>query len=321
VSFCGLELAHPVINGSGTFDAIAATRAFGEGLRHAFPFAAYVSKTITLEPRDGNPPPRLWEAAGGLVNSIGLPNKGLERHIAEELPLLAGLTVDEGSAAARPSARRSVPLITNVMGSTAEELSRLVEACHARPEIAAVELNVSCPNVKTGLDIGADPRQLEEVVAVVRQRTSKPLIVKLTPNTADVAACAHGAQAGGADAVSLINTLRAMGLARRRDGRGAGPWLGGGMGGLSGPAVRAVALAQVAAVAERVTIPVIGMGGVQNAGHARDLMDVGATLVAVGTESFRDPAVGVKIARELRPETSSDSPTGVREAAGAGDAG
>src|SRR5262249_53977586 len=163
---------------------------FGEQLRRAFPFAAYVSKTITLEPREGNPPPRLWEAAGGLVNSIGLPNKGLERHIAEELPLLAGLSVPESrSSTARTPARRAVPLIPNVMGSTAEELSRLVEACHARPEIAAVELNVSCPNVKTGLDIGADPLQLEEVVAVVRQRTSKPLIVKLTPNTADVAAC------------------------------------------------------------------------------------------------------------------------------------
>jgi dihydroorotate dehydrogenase (NAD+) catalytic subunit len=290
LDFCGLTLAHPIINGSGTFDAIAARRAFGEELRASFPFAAYVSKTITLEPRHGNPPPRLWEVPGGLINSIGLPNKGLEGYLREDLPQLADLCTHlDGHV-------RSVPLITNVMGSNAEEISRLLEACDARAEIAAVELNVSCPNVRTGLDIGADPRQLEEVIRAVRPSTGKPLIVKLTPNTADVAACAQAAQDAGADAVSLINTLRAMALAP--DG-GARPWLGGGTGGLSGPAVRAVALAQVAAVAARVAIPVIGMGGVQSSRHARDLIDVGATLVAVGTESFRDPAAGVKIARGL----------------------
>src|SRR5271167_4792168 len=209
VEFCGLELAHPIINGSGTFDAIAARRVFGEALREEFPFAAYVSKTITLAPRAGNLPPRLWEAPAGLVNSIGLPNKGLDAYIAEDLPRLAELGIG-ASAGAREHA---VPLITNVMGASAEEISRLLEACDARAEIAAIELNVSCPNVQTGLDIGADPRQLEQVVRAVRGRTRKPLIVKLTPNTADVAACALAAEHGGADAVSLINTLRAMALA------------------------------------------------------------------------------------------------------------
>jgi dihydroorotate dehydrogenase (NAD+) catalytic subunit len=169
---------------------------------------------------------------------------------------------------------------------------------------------VSCPNVKTGLDIGADPVQLEQVVSTVRKRTGKPLIVKLTPNTADVAACAQAAERGGADAVSLINTLRATALAPRRPGQGAGAsdggaggsrglWLGGGSGGQSGPAIRAVALAQVSAVAARVGVPVIGMGGVQSAAHARDLIEVGAMLVAVGTESFRDPAAGSRIALGL----------------------
>jgi dihydroorotate dehydrogenase (NAD+) catalytic subunit len=305
ISFCGLQLAHPIINGSGTFDAIAAQRAFGEELRERFPFAAYISKTITLRPRAGNPPPRLWETPAGLINSIGLPNKGLERYLSEDLPLLAEVI-------AATSARAAIPLITNVMGATAEEIARLLEACDARPEIAAIELNVSCPNVKTGLDIGADPRQLEDVVRAVRGCTAKPLIVKLTPNTADVAACAQGAEQGGADAVSLINTLRATALApRARAGSHTGGaavgedenrdrWLGGGSGGLSGPAIRAVALAQVEAVAARVEVPVIGMGGVQSAAHARDLLDVGATLVAVGTESFRDPAIGAKIASGLR---------------------
>jgi dihydroorotate dehydrogenase (NAD+) catalytic subunit len=289
VEFCGLELAHPIINGSGTFDALAARRAFGAALDEQFPFAAYVSKTITLEPRAGNPPPRLWETPAGLINSIGLPNKGLAGYLAEDLPELASLPV---------------PLVTNVMGSNAAEIAELVQACDARSEIAAIELNVSCPNVKTGLDIGADPHQLEQVVCAVRARTRKPLIVKLTPNAADVAACAVAAQEGGADAVSLINTLRAYALApASRDGRGGSrspePWLGGRTGGLSGSAIRAVALAQVAAVAARAEIPVIGMGGVSSATHARELLDVGARLVAVGTASFRDPTAGSRIAREL----------------------
>jgi dihydroorotate dehydrogenase (NAD+) catalytic subunit len=282
VTFCGLELEHPVINGSGTFDAIAALGVFGDELRAGFPFSAYVSKTITLAPRLGNPAPRLWETPSGMINSIGLPNTGLQGYLEHDLPILAGLPV---------------PLITNVMGSDAGELSQLVAACHDRPEIAAVELNVSCPNVATGLDIGADPAELESVVAAVRPHTDKPLIVKLTPNTADVAACAAGAQAGGADAVSLINTLRAMALAP--DGSHE-PWLGGRTGGLSGPAIRNVALAQVAAVAARVDVPVIGMGGVQTSAHAQDMLDVGAQLVAVGTETFRDPAAGARIASELR---------------------
>lgn len=289
IDFCGIALRHPILNGSGTFDAIAARRAFGEALDEEFPFAAFVSKTITLTPRAGNPPPRLWEAQAGLVNSIGLPNKGLEHYMTEDLPELA---------------RLPVPLITNVMGSSAEEIAELLHACDTREEIAAVELNVSCPNVRTGLDIGADPAALERVLVEVRPALDKPLIVKLTPNCADVAECALAAEAGGADAVSLINTLRALALAPSAN-HAASPrpephlWLGGGSGGLSGAAVRPVALAQVAAVARRVSIPVIGMGGVSTATHAHDLLAAGASLVAVGTESFRDPRAASRIAREL----------------------
>ncbi|HEX3391700.1 MAG TPA: dihydroorotate dehydrogenase catalytic subunit, partial [Solirubrobacteraceae bacterium] len=241
LDFCGIELAHPVINGSGTFDALAANRVFGDALHAHFPFAAFVSKTITLQPRAGNPPPRLWEAQAGMINSIGLPNKGLERYLVEDLPELA---------------RLPVPLITNVMGGAAEELAELAAACEDRAEIAAIELNVSCPNVKTGLDIGADPRQLAAVIERVRPATGKPLIVKLTPNCADVAACALAAEGAGANAVSLINTLRAYAPAPARapEEPSSGPWLGGGSGGLSGPAIRPVALAQVSAVAARVSI-------------------------------------------------------------------
>ncbi len=282
VSFCGLELAHPIVNGSGTFDVLAAQRAFGtQAVVEYFPFSAYVSKTITLAPRAGNPPPRLWESAAGMVNSIGLPNKGVEAYLAEDVPRYAALPV---------------PLVTNVMGGTGEELAEVTAAVGDRPEIAAIELNVSCPNVATGLDIGAVPAELEAVLRRVRPTTNKPLIVKLTPNTADVALCALAAEAAGADAISLVNTLRAAPL--RPGGEGA-RWLGGRQGGLSGPAIRVVALAQVAAVAERVALPIIGMGGVQRGAHAADLLAVGATLVSVGTESFRDPGAGARVAREL----------------------
>ncbi|MGI8801678.1 MAG: dihydroorotate dehydrogenase [Solirubrobacteraceae bacterium] len=280
IGFCGLELAHRVINGSGTFDALAARRCFGDSVIRSFPFAAFVSKTITLAPRQGNPPPRLWETPAGMINSIGLPNRGLAGYLEHDLPGLVEL---------------GVPIITNVMGSTADEFAELVEALVGEPAVAAIELNVSCPNVQTGLDIGADPRELEALVARVRPRWGRPLIVKLTPNTSDVAAAAAAAEAAGADAVSLINTLRAMAI----DRRSGAPWLGGRFGGLSGPAIRAVALAQVSAVAERVEIPIVGMGGVSRGRDAADLLAAGATLVAVGTESFRDPSAGARIAREL----------------------
>ncbi len=283
VDFCGLRLAHPIINASGTFDLLAAAATFDRELFAPFPFAAYVSKTITLATRTGNPPPRLWETPAGMVNSIGLPNAGLQGYLERDLPALAALLGG------------SVPLIVNVMGSSGEELAELVGPLDGLAEVAAIELNVSCPNVRTGLDLGAYPDELAAAMKVVRPATGKPLIVKLTPNAADVPAVAVAAQDTGADAVSLINTLRAT----ARDPHRGGPWLGGGGGGLSGPAIRAVALAQVAAVAARVSIPVIGMGGVQTTAHARELLDVGATLVAIGTESFRDPAAGVRIARAL----------------------
>jgi dihydroorotate dehydrogenase (NAD+) catalytic subunit len=280
VEFCGLALAHPVINASGTFDVIAARRAFGDSMLEHFPFAAFVSKTVTLEPRQGNPPPRLWETAGGLINSIGLPNKGLAGYLEHDLPELA---------------RLPVPLIVNVMGSSRDEVAELVDAFAERDEIAALELNVSCPNVHTGLTMGADPGEIAALLDRVRPLTAKPLIVKLTPNATDVPAVAAAAEAAGADALSLINTLRGMAL-EPRSGR---PWLGATTGGVSGPAVRAIALGQVHAVAQAVEIPVVGMGGVQSGADAFDLMRAGASLVAVGTETFRDPAAGSRIALEL----------------------
>ena len=280
VEFCGIELAHPVINASGTFDAIAARRAFGDELLARFPFAAFVSKTVTLRPRQGNPPPRLWELPAGLMNSIGLPNKGLEGYLAHDLPELA---------------RLPVPLIVNVMGFSRDEVSTLVTAFAQHDEVAALELNVSCPNVETGLVMGADPDEVARLLSAVRPLTDKPLIVKLTPNASDVPAVAVAAEREGASALSLINTIRGMALHPRT----GDPWLGGTTGGVSGPAVRAIALAQVRSVTEAVSIPVVGMGGVSHGRHAAELIRAGAALVAVGTESFRDPAAGARIAAEL----------------------
>ena len=247
VEFCGLTLEHPVINASGTFDAIAARVAFGPALTERFPFAAFVSKTVTLAARQGNPPPRLWELGGGMINSIGLPNKGLSGYLAHDLAELAALPV---------------PLIVNVMGFSRKEVGELVTAFSARDEVAALELNVSCPNVETGLLIGADPVEVSRLLDHVRPLTAKPLIVKLTPNANDVVAVARAAQEAGADALSLVNTIRGMAL----DPRSGEPWLGGVTGGVSGPAIRAVALAQVYAVCHAVEVPVIGIG----AGPATD---------------------------------------------------
>ncbi len=280
VELAGVRLEGPVLNGSGTFDAIAARRAFGDALLERFPFHGFVSKTITIEPREGNPPPRLWETPAGMINSIGLPNKGLEGFLKHDLPQLAELPV---------------PLIVSVMGFSRDELAELVAAVGERPEVAMIELNVSCPNVESGLVMGADAGETARAVERVRPLTARPIAVKLTPNAADPAAVAAAAEDAGADAVSLINTLKGMAL----DPAGGGPWLGGGTGGVSGPAVRAVALEQVHAVAARVGIAVIGMGGIATGRDAADFLAAGATCVAVGTESFRDPAAGRRVASEL----------------------
>ncbi len=280
VELCGIELAHPIINASGTFDPIAARRSFGDELLARFPFSAFVSKTITALPRAGNPPPRLWEEGAGMINSIGLPNRGLDGFVAEDLPQLAELPV---------------PLIVSVMGTSVEQFSELVEGVAGRDEVAALELNVSCPNVHSGLIVGEQPSETVELLSALRPLTDKPLIAKLTPNVADPAAVARAAEQGGADAISLINTLKATAF----DPSSGERWLAAGTGGLSGPAVRTVALRQVADVAAAVAIPVVGMGGVESGRDARDLIAAGAGVVAVGTASFRDPLAGARIRAEL----------------------
>ncbi len=280
VSFCGIELAHPVINASGTFDAIAARRVYGDELLEHFPFSAFVSKTITLEPRAGNEPQRIWETPAGMINSIGLPNKGLDGFLERDLPQLAELPV---------------PLIVSVMATGHEDFGRMVSALEGRDEVAAFELNVSCPNVHSGLIVGEQPTETIALLEALRPLTRKPLIVKLTPNVADPAAVAIAAEEGGADAVSLVNTMKASAI----DPATGKPGIGAGQGGLSGPAIRPIAVAQVRAVAAAVEVPIVGMGGVSSGEDAAEMLAAGAALVAVGTESFRDPRAGSRIAAEL----------------------
>ena len=279
VEIGGLRLAHRVVNGSGTFDAIAAERVFGQALHERFPFSAFVSKTITPEPRAGNAPPRLYETPAGMINSIGLPNKGLEGFVEHDLPRLG---------------RLPVPLVVSVMATSREGFADLVAALSVREEVAAIELNVSCPNVKSGLIVGEQPAETRALVEALRPIGDKTLLVKLTPNVAQPEAVALAAAEGGADAISLINTVKATAL-----GPAGEPWLGAGSGGLSGPAIRALALEQVRRVSGAVRVPVVGMGGIETGAHARSMIAAGATAVAVGTANFRDPMAGERVRREL----------------------
>jgi dihydroorotate dehydrogenase (NAD+) catalytic subunit len=215
-----------------------------------------------------------------MINSIGLPNRGLEGFLAQDLPRLAELPV---------------PLVVSVMATGHEEFARLVRGVGERDEVAAIELNVSCPNVHSGLIVGEQPAETESLLEALRPLTGKPLIVKLTPNVTNPAEVAVAAEQGGADAVSLINTLKASAI----DPATGRPGIAAGHGGLSGPAVRPVAIAQLRAVAAAVGIPIVGMGGVASGADALEFLDAGATLVAVGTESFRNPRAGKRVAGEI----------------------
>jgi dihydroorotate dehydrogenase (NAD+) catalytic subunit len=218
-----------------------------------------------------------------MINSIGLPNKGLEGFLEHDLPALAELPV---------------PLIVSVMGTSREEFSALVEGVAGRDEVAALELNVSCPNVRSGLIVGERPEETLALLRELRPLTAKPLIVKLTPNVADPGAVGRAAEKGGADALSLINTIKATAAAPAT----LGAWLGAGRGGLSGPAIRALALEQVREVATAVSIPVIGMGGIESGADALAFIAAGAAAVAVGTANFRDALAGSRVRAELAAE-------------------
>jgi dihydroorotate dehydrogenase (NAD+) catalytic subunit len=280
-----IELEHPLVNASGTYDALAVA---GPSSLADFPYAAYFPKTVTLEPRAGNRPPRVTETPSGMINAIGLANPGIDTFL-DQLPRLAGLTV---------------PVIVSVGGSRPEDYltviertERRLEASSAAPAVAGYELNVSCPNVaQGGLAIGADADATGRLTAAARRLTGRTLIVKLTPNVTDVVAPARAAAEGGADALALVNTFKAMVL----NPQTLRPLLGNRTGGLCGPAIRPIALRMVAEVAAAVDLPIVGMGGVTSGQDALDFIACGATAVAIGAAVFADPQAPHRIVAELR---------------------
>lgn len=270
--FCGIGLANPLVNGSGTLDALAAGT-LGLG--------AFVTKTVTLHPREGNPPPRIAETPAGMVNSIGLANPGLDAFCAEHLPRLGDL---------------GVPVIASVGGWSPAEYATAVARLGAHPAVAAIELNVSCPNVESGcISIGTDPLETRALVERSRAETDVPVLVKLSPSVADVAAIATAAAEGGAHGLVLINTVRGIAI----DRMSLRPLLGGGGGGLSGPAVKPVALHAVYHAWQATGLPIIGMGGVASAQDCIEFLAAGATLVGIGTSLFADPHLPKRVLPEL----------------------
>jgi len=260
-------LANPVMTASGTFG-------YGTEYSHLFDIqqlGAIVCKGTTLEPRDGNPQPRLAETACGVLNSIGLQNIGVNALIKEKAPIWASWRV---------------PVIVNIAGETIDDYAQLAGKLDGVAGISAIEVNISCPNIKAGgAEFGASPKSATEVTAAVKAATSRPILVKLTPNTSDIARIAMAVAEAGADAISLINTLRgvAIDIARRR------PLLGNVSGGLSGPAIKPVALYMVYEVAGAVEVPVIGCGGITTANDAIEFIMAGASAIQVGTASFTNP--------------------------------
>ncbi len=271
-----LRLPNPILVASGTFGYAREMAA----LVDLTSLGGIVPKTITRQPRPGNTPWRTVETASGLLNSIGLDNDGIEAFLEGHLPYLATLPV---------------PIIVSVAGKTVEEFVELAGLLEGRTGVAAIELNVSCPNVSGGVDFGADPASCEKVVASVRRQTSLPVIAKLTPNVTRIADVARGAEAGGADAISLINTVLGMAV----DWRRRRPLLGNIVGGLSGPAIKPIALRCVHQVAGAVQTPLIGMGGISNLDDVMEFLVTGASAVQIGTANYFDPTLSQRMVAGL----------------------
>jgi dihydroorotate dehydrogenase (NAD+) catalytic subunit len=277
VSFCGLELANPIIAASGTF---------GYGIEFASQvdlnaLGGIVVKGLSKEPIEGNPPPRIWEAGPGMINSVGLQNVGVRAFVRDKLPALASFRTK---------------IFANVFGYAAEDYVEVVRVLEDAAGIAAYELNVSCPNTKHGgIFFSSDRACLSDLVASVRRAAKRPLIVKLSPNVAQIEPLARAAEDAGADAISLVNTFIALAI----DARTRKPRIGAGYGGLSGPAIKPLALRFVAQAYRAVKIPLIGLGGIETGEDAAEFLIAGARAVEVGTASFRDPAATVRIVREL----------------------
>jgi len=273
VTLAGLNLKNPVMTASGTFGY---AREF-EALMDLNRLGAIVVKGLALKPVKGNPPPRIVETACGMLNAIGLENVGVDAFAADKMPFLRTL---------------APPIIANIYGTSVEEYAALAERLDGIDGVAAVEVNISCPNVKAGgVVFGVDPVAAERVVRAVRERTRKPVIVKLSPNVTDISVIARSAEAGGADALSLINTITGMAI----DIETRRPRLANITGGLSGPAIKPVALRMVWQVARTARVPVIGIGGIMRGEDAVEFLLAGAAAVQVGTANFVNPRAALDI--------------------------
>jgi len=277
VELPGLSLKNPIIPASGCFG-------FGQEYAQLYDLSklgAIMIKATTLETRSGNPTPRVAETAAGMLNAIGLQNPGLEHVLSHELPWLE---------------KYDVPIIANVAGTETADYVAVAEAISKAPNVHALELNISCPNVKCGgIQFGTDPKSASDLTAAVKAVSDVPVYVKLSPNVTNISEIAKAVEAGGADGITMINTLIGMRL-HPKTGK---PIIANGTGGLSGPAVKPVAIRMVHEVSRNVSIPIIGMGGVATAEDVIDFLSVGASAVAVGTANFVDPFVCPNIIEAL----------------------
>ncbi len=293
-TLCGIRLRNPVLAASGTF---------GYGLEFAKlvdlnQLGGIVTKGLSREPIAGNPAPRLWHTEGGMINSVGLQNVGVSAFIRDKLPKLRNYTV---------------PVIANVFGYAIEDYLAVIEQLENAEGVAAYELNVSCPNTKEGgIFFSSDPALLADLVGRIRRLAKRPLIVKLSPNVARIEPFARAAEEAGADAISLINTFVSLAI----DVETRSPRIGAGFGGLSGPAIKPLALRLVYEAAQAVRIPVVGLGGILSGEDAAEFLIAGASAVAVGTATFADPRAPLRIGRELEDVVRRLRVPSVRELVG-----
>lgn len=294
VNIGSLEIANPVMTASGTFGY---AREF-ENLMNLHRLGAVIVKGISLHPRVGNPPPRIVETACGMLNAIGLQNVGVDRFITEKMKYLAGL---------------NVPVIVNILGDSLAEYEEITKRLAGVPGVAGIEVNISCPNVKKGgVAFGTDPAMAAAVTSIVKKMANVPVMVKLSPNVSDITLIAKAVEDGGADSISLINTLIGMAI----DLKTRQPVLANVIGGLSGPAIKPVALRMVYEVAKVVSIPVIGIGGIESADDALEFMLAGASAVQIGTANFVNPRASEEVVDGIHAYAVAEKLTSIRSIIG-----
>jgi len=294
VTLAGIHFPNPVLCASGPLGHGREVA----GVYDLQAFGGFTTKSITLEPREGNPRPDVVEVEGGWLNSVGLKNPGLAAFLTKDLPFLCTL---------------GIPILASLAGHSVQEFCTLAHWLDEAPGVAGLELNTSCPNVADGLYFGTDPGRLHRLVGAVRRVTRKPLFVKLTPNVADIVTLARAAVDAGADGLSLVNTLPAMAI----DVHTRRPRLGGITGGLSGPALRPVAVRAVFEVARAVSVPLIGIGGITRAEHAVEFFLAGASAVAIGSANLTNPRAVHEILEGLREYLASQGLRSLRDLVGA----